>query len=138
MGAELKLIQTAYEQEGLSPEEIADCQGLELTAVKAGLMSVSSVYRKACGQEDEKEETLNFSNDQLKQVNEVIFETALAADDPYLRFKAATYVRDDKKGRKEVVKNVQNAGINIFMINEKLKQIRAVKETLIPKALVNV
>src|SRR5690348_9325567 len=102
MTSELEQLKVAYETLGMSPEAISEDRELELGAVKAGLMQCSPKYRKDCGQEDTKDDKLNFDDTQLQQVNEVIFNLALGAEDEHLRFKAATYVRDDKKGRKEI------------------------------------
>jgi len=97
---------------------------MDIVAVKAGLMQCSSVYRKDCGKEDTEEEELNFTNDDLKAVNEVILQTALYAEDQHLKFKAATYIRDDKKGRKEVVKQMGHQTFNILQFNEGLRAMK--------------
>ena len=123
-------IKTAFEQEGMSPEAISEDLGFELVAVKSALMSSSAEYRRACGAESPEEDELNFTNDELRDVNRVIFETAVGAtlpsgDPDYsTRLKAAMYVRDDKKGRKEIVKAVQNNNTNLFVINEALQAAR--------------
>lgn len=108
----------------MTPEQIATDREMELTAVKAGLMQCSSVYRKDCGREDTDEEELNFSNDDLRAVNEVILQTALYGEDPHLKFKAATYIRDDKKGRKEIVKQMGSQIFNILQFNEELRAMK--------------
>lgn len=111
----------------MSPEEIAEDQDLDVAAVKSGLIQCSARYRRDCNielKEPEGDDRLNFSDEQLRAVNDVIYETALGAEDPILRFKAACYVRDDKKGRKEVIKAVQNGGINILTINNAIMQAR--------------
>jgi len=123
MSAEISGIISAY-TEGLTPEQIAEDRDLDIVAVKACLMQNSAQYRKDCGKEDEAEDNLNFSNEELRRANEVIFGLAIAAESEELRFKAATYVRDDKKGRKEVVKAVAGQQFNIMMINEKMAQVR--------------
>src|ERR1017187_6884323 len=110
----------------MSPEEISQDRALDLTAVKAGLMQCSAKYRKACGKEDEEIDELNFNNEDLRRVNEVILDLALGADDEHLRAKMACYVRDDKKGRKEVVRGIQNGGFNILFINEQMRKVREV------------
>lgn len=135
MTGELTSIRVAYEEESMSPEEIADDRGLDIAAVKAGLMQCSSVYRKACGQEEETVDELNFKKDELRRVNEVILDLALGADDPHLRAKCAMYVRDDFKGRKDVTKNVGNTFNNILMINEKMKSIRNIANNMSRKAI---
>ena len=62
MTAELSTIKTAFENERMTPEEIAESQDLELAAVKAALMQCSAKYRRECGQEPETVDRLNFSN----------------------------------------------------------------------------
>lgn len=122
-------IKKAYESESMTPSEIADfLGGMNVVAVKAKLMSISSKYRKDCGMETDEqasaEDSLNFTNEDLKQVNQVLLDTALHAEDPNLRFKAAMYVRDDKKGRKEVVKAVAGNTFNILQLNQQIAEAR--------------
>ena len=124
MNPELTALKIAYEQEEMSPEEISEDRDLDVAAVKAGLMQCSSKYRKACGQEDEEVDELNFSKDEQRRLKEVILDIALGAEDEHLRFKAATYARDDAKGRKDVVKGVAGQNFNILMINQKMAQVR--------------
>lgn len=124
MNPELTVIKTAYEDEGMTPEQIAQDRDLDLAAVKSGLIQCSSKYRKDCGHEDEQKDELNFSDDELRRVNGVIMDLAMGAEDEHLRFKAASYIRDDKKGRKEIVKNVQGTNLNILFLNERFKQVR--------------
>lgn len=114
----------------MTPEQIAEDLGFEVVAVKAKLMQVSSKYRKDCGKEEEEIDELNFSNDELINVNKVIYETALAATTPdgsvdwNTRLKAATYIRDDKKGRKDVIKQVAGNQFNIFQLNDSIQRAR--------------
>lgn len=108
----------------MTPEQIAIDRDMELAAVKAGLMQCSSVYRKDCGREDTDDEELNFSNQDLRDMNEVIKRTALYAEDERLRFQAAVYIRDDKKGRKEIVKQMGNQTFNILQFNEGLRAMK--------------
>ena len=135
-------IKTAFEESGMTPEEISEDLGFQVEAVKAKLMQVSSKYRKACGMESLEEDALNFSNDQLQRANEVIYELAVGSEDDHLRFKAATYIRDDKKGRKEVVKALGNTSFNMFQFNgllqnarqgaEKMRELMQQKDKAIP------
>lgn len=118
------IIKLAYEDEGMSPEAIAIDQGLETEAVKGALMQYSAKYRTDCGQETEIEDGLNFSKDELRRVNRVILDLALGAEDEHLRGKMATYVRDDVKGRKEVVKLQQGSNTNIFNFNQRILEVR--------------
>lgn len=130
MGSTEVQIKTAYEVNGMSPAEIAEDQSLDVIAVKAKLMQISSKYRKDCGHEPSNDDALNFSDYDLSKVNEVILETALSATHPdgkidyRTRLAAATYIRDDKKGRKEVKQVMQNTQFNIFDINASLNQMR--------------
>lgn len=128
MSNELEQMRLSYENLGMSPEEISEDRGLDLTAVKAGLMQCSPAYRKACGQEEGEDDTLNFSDDDLRRVNGVIKEIALSSEDDGLRLKAAMYIRDDKKGRKEVIKQVGSMQFNILQFNESMRKARAVAD----------
>lgn len=130
MSAELRTIINAYEQEGMSPLEIAEDRDLDLTAVKTALMQGSSKYRKDCGKEEEEVDELNFSNEELRRANQVIVDLALGSEDDHLRLKAATYIRDDKKGRKEVTKALAGNNFNVLFINEQLKKVRSVTDEM--------
>jgi len=132
-------IKTAYEQDGMTPAQIAEDLGFSEVGIKTKLMQVSSKYRKDCGKEGEVTEedpTLNFSEEQLRVANNVIYETMQEASlpdgspDHRTRLKAAMYVRDDKKGRKELVKAVQNApSINLLQqFNIDTRQARELAE----------
>lgn len=130
MSNELEQLRVSYEQLGMSPEDIAADRNLDLAAVKAGLMQCSPVYRRACGRADPEDEVLNFSDDDLRRVNDVIKEIALGSEDDNLRLKAAIYIRDDKKGRKDVVKAVQSMQFNFLQFNEAMQRIRSVSDKM--------
>ena len=125
MTAELTSIKSSYEQEGLTPEQIAIDRDLDVASVKAALCQCSAMFRKDCGQENEADTTLNFSDDELRRVNEKLISLALSAEDEGVQLRAAIYVRDDKKGRKEVVKAVANNTFNVLQFNEIQKAARA-------------
>ena len=142
MSASVEQIKTAFEVNDMTPAEIAEDQDLDLATVKAALMHCSTKYRKACGLESPAEDGLNFTDDELRRVNEVILQTALCAEtsdgeiDWKTRLAAATYIRDDKKGRKEAVRFQGNhPTFNILSFNEDLQKVRSVvrgmKERLI-------
>jgi hypothetical protein len=105
-------------------------------------MQCSSKYRKDCGRSEEEDDSLNFSNDDLRRVNDVIKEIALSSEDDGLRLKAAMYIRDDKKGRKEVVKQVGNMSFNILQFNEMMQKTRSVgasiKQQMLGEGTINV
>ena len=131
-GSQLQIV-AAYEVSGMTPEQIAeDMNGdYDVASIKAALMAGSSKYRQDCGQEPTDSEALNFSNDDLKAVNDVIMNLAKYAEDPNLQLKAAMYVRDDKKGRKEVVRQIAgNNTFNLLQFNESLTQARLGAESM--------
>ena len=143
MSLELDQIKTSFEVLHMSPEEIAEDRGLEVVSVKAALMQASALYRKSCNKEEEGEDqTLNFSNDDMRRVNEVIRGIALSSEDDNLRLKAAMYIRDDKKGRKDTVKAVQGMQFNILQFNQSMQAIRStgdeMKKAILGGGTVNV
>jgi len=131
MSAAIEQIKTAYEINGMTPAEIAEDQALDVAAVKAALIQSSAQYRKASGIDLEAIDGLNFTDEELKRVNQVIFETAISAEtadgsiDYKTRLAAATYIRDDKKGRKEAARHIAGNTFNILSFNEQLQQARA-------------
>ena len=126
MTAQDTAMKTAYEVEGMSPDEIAIDQNLNVMAVKGKLMEISGKFRKDAKLEPLKEDRLNFSDYQLETVTAHIFEMAIGAETPdglpdyKVQADLCKYVRDDKKGRKEVLKLMQNNQFNIFDMNQKL------------------
>ena len=76
------------------------------------------------------EDGLNFSNDELKEANKVIYETMLSAQDSEgnpdykTRLNAAMYLRDDKKGRKEAKQLLQNNTFNMLNFNAAIENAR--------------
>ena len=129
-------IKTAYEVNDMTPEEISEDQDLDIACVKAALMQCSSKYRKACGIEEDNEDGLNFTNDELRRVNQVIFEAAISAEgnngnpDWRVRSQNAQYIRDDKKGRKEAVKHMAGNVFNILSFNEQLQKARELSSSM--------
>jgi len=124
MNSELEQIRISYETEGMSLEEIAQDRDLDIVATKAALMQCSPKYRKDCGKEAPDESTLNFSSEQQLQARDVIHEIMVASEDDHLRFKAAVYLRDDAKGRKDVVRDTKNLTFNLFDFNSKMRELR--------------
>lgn len=138
MTATLEQLRTSYEDLGMSLDEIVqDNPDLSLESIKSGLVNCSSKYRKDCGVEERSgnEDRLNFTDDDMMRVNDVIRDLALGAEDEHLRYKAATYIRDDKKGRKEVAALLKGNQFNIFQFNAAIKGIRGtannIKSTLL-------
>jgi len=116
----------------MTPEEIAEDQNLDITAIKAALIQGSSKYRKACRMEDDSNEGLDFSSDQLRVVNRELFDLAMSCEDPNLRGKLLMYIRDDKKGRREVRQVLSNNNtFNILQFNQSLRQAKEQMKGLI-------
>lgn len=131
-GSQIQIV-AAYEQGGLTPEQIVEDMGgdYDVASIKAALMAGSSKYRRDCGQESVDDDALNFSNDDLKAVNDIIMNLAKYAEDPNLQLKAAMYVRDDKKGRKEVVRQIAGGPVfNLLQFNEQITAARLGAESL--------
>ena len=130
MNNELEQIKVSFETLGMSPEDIAADRELDLASVKAALLQCSPKFRKLSNQAPETDEHLNFSDDDLVAVNKVIKEIALGSEDDNLRLKAAIYIRDDKRGRKDVQKAVGGMGINILQFNQYMQKARQMSDGL--------
>lgn len=137
-------VKTAYETARASNQSAEEALGmvqsefpnLDVTALKAALMQSSTIYRRDCGQEEEDCDHLNFSNDQLRQVNDGIFQIAMGAEDESTRLKALCYIRDDKKGRRDAIKHIaQNNQFNVLQFNNSLKEARSMADGLKEKML---
>jgi uncharacterized protein (DUF1778 family) len=118
MTAANQQIVTAYEVNGMTPEQIAETEGYDVTSVKSILMQFSSVYRRAMkeGTED------GFTEDEELRARQVIAQLAQYAEDDHLRFRASRYIRDDKKGRLDVAKKTRGLNINVLMINAEIQK----------------
>lgn len=133
MSTEQETIKHCYEVLGLMPQDIAEDRGLEVAAVKATLMSTSAKYRKACGMEESEKDELNFTDEDEKDVIQVIRDTAKFADDPHLRYNAAVYIREDRRGRKDRVKNMGNVTFNLLEFNGSLAKMRQAKDAMMAR-----
>jgi len=125
----LEQIKRAFEVEGMTPAEIAEDQDLDLAAVKSGLIQCSAIYRKECGLEIKTgeeilEDSCNFTEEQLKSVTQELYNMAMGSEDEHIRKDLLKYIRNDAKGRLNPVKNMQQNGPNIFMINNAIMQAR--------------
>jgi len=137
MTSSMDQIKTSYETLGMTVEEIAKDQQLEVPSIKATLMNCSSKYRKDVGSVDENDGNngLDFTNDELRMVNRGIMQIALTAEDEGVRLKAQMYVRDDKKGRREVARLIQgNNTFNVLTFNMQLQQAKQATAEMIKKA----
>lgn len=126
MSSEQEAIKNSYERLKMTVLEIAENRSLEPEAVKISLMNSSSQYRKDCGialndESGVKDDGHNFTDEQLGRANETILNLALGAENETVKLKAAIYIRDDKRGRLDVVKALSGIPINILQINTIIK-----------------
>jgi len=106
-------IVTLYEVEGLTPEEIAQAEGWEVAAVKSILMQCSEMYNAKLKNKEED----GFSDQEALAARKVIANIAQYGEDEHLRLRAAMYVRNDKKGRLDIVEASRGLNINVTQIN---------------------
>lgn len=128
-------IKAAYEVNKMTPEQIADDLGFRTESVKAKLMQCSSIYRKACGLEPESESRLNLSEDEQFNIKQRLYDTFMASEDEHVIVKLGTYLRDDGKGRKDIVRQMAGTSFNILQFNQMLQLGRQGAERI--KQLVN-
>lgn len=124
-------IVTCFEQLGMTPEQIAETEQLELVAVKSILYQCSGAYREQIKQN----RSLDFSDEQLDEANVAIANIMRYSEDEHLKLRAALYLRDDKKGRKDRVNGLKQLNINITQINQHLLQVAQQMQTSRSKAL---
>ena len=111
-----------YETLGLSSGEIAEQEGLDETVIKAVLLQCSDKFRKENGEVSQ----LDFSDEDLIAANDIIRNLAKYSEDENLRARMATYIRDDKKGRKNPIAQLANKGqpINALIFNVQFEKAR--------------
>lgn len=116
----------AFDQLGLTPKQISDEFNLNEIAVKAILMQFSPVYRKSMDTEIDN----NFTDKELIEANNVMLKLMRHSEDDHLRFKVAKYIRDDKKGRLDIGKNMAGLKMDVTVFNQYLVDAReAVKHS---------
>jgi hypothetical protein len=119
MTAANQAIVTAFEDLGMSPEEISADQEYDIAAVKSVLMQSSSIYRKKCNKD---EDDCNFTSNEEKRAIEVIAQLAQYSEDDNIRLRAAVFIRNDKRGRLDAVKQMAGLNINVISMNEQMKK----------------
>jgi len=129
MNAQTQQIVSSYEDAGLSPEEIAKIEELDLNAVKATLFSHSGAYRKSVAGDKETVtatgEVKDFENDDNDLALRVIKEIAQMSDDDNIRLKAAMFIRNDKKKRLDPEKGIKSLSLNVNVLNEHFAKVAA-------------
>jgi len=132
-------IVVAFEDLGMTPEQIAEDQELELSAVKASLMQFSIKYRNilmGISTNGIPKDDLDFRDQELKEANEVILDLMRWSDDDRIRAKLAMYIRDDKKGRLDartaLLGDFNNTlNINVMVFNERLQKAKEARKRAI-------
>lgn len=126
-------IVNAYEELGLSTEEIAAALDYPLASVKMVLASESSKYRIASQRNDAD----TFTDQDKEEAKLVMLSLMRSSDADAVRYRSARYVLDDKAGRLDVNK-LAGTNISISIINERLAEARKAIELAKEKPIVNV
>lgn len=125
MTAANEQIVSAFEDSGMSVDEIAQGLGFDIIAVKAVLMQHSPIYRK----QSKKEDALQFTEDEASEMKGIILNIArYEEDDQNLKFKAAKFILEDKKGRLDIGKQMPALNINVLSFNEQMKKALAAEQ----------
>lgn len=118
-------IVTAFESEGMTVTEIAEAFEVELLAIKATLFQFSPKFREDLKNAD-KSSDMDFKDNDLIEANQAMMRIARCAEaeDPNLSFRIYKYVRNDKKGRLDILSGIRNLNMNVAVFNERLIQAR--------------
>jgi hypothetical protein len=112
-------IVVAYEELGMTSSQIAADQELDEAVVKAVLLQSSEKYRKETQQKVED----GYTDTDLSKAFDIVRNTAFYSEDEHLRYKAAESIIDEKKGRKDIVKQINNyPTINALIFNVQLQK----------------
>ena len=104
----------------MTPAEIAESRDMSITSVKAALLSVSPRYRRDAGENPE----LGFDDGEVSDARSVIVNTMRYAEDEKLRYNAAIFMFNEKKGRNDVHKQLGGNKFDIFAFNTNFQQVR--------------
>jgi hypothetical protein len=142
MTAENQQIVTAYETLGMDAEAIASAMGFETFAVKAILNQESPAYRAALKSNDK---TAEFDDNDEAVALDTIRYLAKNAEDDGIRLNAAKYLRNDKKGRLDVKRDIRSMNFSITLLNGHMQQamaalnkVRQIGNTPVTEATVDV
>lgn len=115
-----------FETLAMSPEQICENTGYEITAVKSVLLQSSKVYRKVAGTTTAKDEYI--TDDEVSEAHEVVKEVMRYAKNEGVKLKAALRLIDEKKGRLDKIDDLRGANINITVFNQQILAARSAKE----------
>lgn len=119
-------IVTGYEVCDMSPEEIAEAEGLDLETVKITLKHHSMKYRKDVKQG----RTEDVSEDEYEQILTAYKELALYSDSDFVKERALRQLMNEKKGRNDPKSRGQHLRINVLQVNNLIRQARGEKKEL--------
>jgi hypothetical protein len=153
MTAGSEQIVKAYEILSLTPEQIAKEQELDILSVKACLLQFSSKYKLAVKKESREQSEIScvdsqscemsnkigFTEVQEQMALDVIADLAAYSEDERVQIKAATFIRDDRQGRRDFASKFGSLNINVITFNEQLKKAwQIVQEAKKPKEIIDV
>jgi hypothetical protein len=125
MQNQVSAITSLYEG-GLTIEQIAQDQELEVVSVKAALLQGSEQYRKeTAGIQAEGGSAFSSSEEELARKTIVELMTCSEVDN--VRFRCARYLRDDHKGRLDANK-LGKLNINVALFTETIQRAEHAKE----------
>lgn len=120
---------TAYEECGMSAEEIAEDLGFEIEAVKMILLQHSQQFSDKALSKNPLTKELEVRDEQLFSQRDVkvacgtIKELCASSEVDSVRFKAAEFIINEAKGRNDL-KALKENKFNIVMISETMRQAR--------------
>lgn len=124
MSAQINQIVKAYEELSIGVEDIAAEHDISPFEVKTVLLQFSKKYQKdidnSHGGTDVQED--GFTDEEHRMALQTIVQ-ATCSEDEGLRFRAAKYIRQDKKGRLDLAKGVKAINLNVIQFNEHLKRM---------------
>lgn len=118
-------IRVAFEEQGATPEDIAGELGIDLATVKYSLANNSPIYRKHLRTTQQNPEIADsqplraedVTEDESSELLAVMKNLALSADDEGIRFKAAQFLFNERKGRNNVTNGPIGGGIPLSQLN---------------------
>ena len=129
MSPTAKQIVQCYEELHLDLQAIVEqFPDFDIAEIKTVLISYSTLYRHDIKMSEGS--NLDFKDDELAEVTRGIIELARNTEDENLKFRVLRYIRNDKKGRLDVMKNLTGLRINVLEFNERFqKALRAEERT---------
>ena len=121
-----------YEQEGVSPEEIAEGLGYDIVAVKSILASHSQLYRQKM-----KNGKVIITDEEFEDFNRAYKQLALYSEVDAVRERALRRLRDEKLGFLQPAPMV-SGGLNITLINNHLKLAKALAAKILEEEIIDV